>query len=102
MVLARCLPAHFDVAVETTLPSAGRERVAQQIRQDLWRALRRQHGYSPVVEVVSCEDGLRVRAGGRIATARFSRAKVEARIADVLEAPDNRRRWVLRAGGRGA
>ncbi|SDK10146.1 hypothetical protein SAMN04488026_103113 [Aliiruegeria lutimaris] len=101
LVLARHLPARFDVVAETTLPKAGRERIAQQVRQDMWRALKGQRGFSPVVEVASCETGLRVRAGGRVEAARFDRNRLEARIASVLEAPEKRRRWVLNAGGQG-
>ncbi len=89
------------MVAETTLPAAGRERIAQQVRQDMWRALQGQRGFSPVVEVVSCEVGLRVRAGGRVAAARFDRDGLEARIASVLEAPEKRRRWVKNAGGQG-
>lgn len=101
-MLARRLPARFDVAVDTRLALAGRLRVAQQVRQDLWRSLQGQRGFSPVVEVIAEPDGLAVRAGGRIESARFDRAVLEARIADVLEAPAKRRRWVMRAGGKGA
>ncbi|MDV7145267.1 hypothetical protein R3X27_21500 [Tropicimonas sp. TH_r6] len=99
VTVARQLPARFDVVAETRLPSAGRARVAQQVRQDIWRALQGQRGFSPVVEIEMVEDGLRVRAGGRVAAARFDRGGLEARIADVLEAPENRRRWVRMAGG---
>ncbi|RYH10719.1 hypothetical protein [Tropicimonas sp. IMCC6043] len=99
LTLARHLPARFDIAAETILPHAARERVAQQVRQDIWRALARQRGFSPVVEVTAGADGLAVRAGGRVATARFDRSGLEARIAEVLEAPANRRRWVRMAGG---
>ena len=100
LVLARHLPARFDVSAETVLPDAGRERVAQQVRQDMWRALQRQRGFSPVVEVVSGANGLSVRAGGRVDTERFDRKGLEARISALLEAPENRHRWVRMAGGR--
>lgn len=101
VTVARHLPVRFDVLAETVLPPAGRLRVAQQIRQDLWRALQRQRGFSPVVEVSEAADGLLVRAGGRVQAARFDRARLAARIADVLEDGTNRRRWVRMAGGRG-
>lgn len=101
VTVARHLPVRFDVLAETVLPLAGRLRVAQQIRQDLWRALQRQRGFSPVVEVSEAADGLVVRAGGRVLAARFDRARLAARIADVLEDGTNRRRWVRMAGGRG-
>ena len=99
LTLARRLPARFDVAAETHLPMAGRLRVAQQIRQDMWRAIQRQRGFSPVVEVTSGPSGLVVRAGGRIDAVPFDRARLEARISGVLEAPENRARWMRGAGG---
>ncbi len=101
VTVARLVPVRFDVFAETRLPRAGRERVAQQVRQDLWRALQRQRGFSPVVEVEAVEDGLIVRAGGRVDAAQYDRAGIEARIADMLEAPSRRRRWVRMAGGQG-
>ena len=55
LTLARRLPVRFDVAAQTTLPIAGKLRIAQQIRQDLWRLLRHVRGFCPVVRVE--EDG---------------------------------------------
>ncbi|PRY25056.1 hypothetical protein CLV78_102233 [Aliiruegeria haliotis] len=101
LTLARRLPARFDVAVATELPPGGRQRVASQIRQDLWRALQHQRGFSPVVEVTTIAGGLRVRAGGRVDGA-FSRCALEGRIRAVLEDPARRDRWCRVAGkGRG-
>ncbi|WP_116130897.1 hypothetical protein [Tropicimonas sp. IMCC34043] len=99
LVLARHLPVRFDVSATTDLPAAGRARLAGQIRQDLWRALQAQRGFSPAVEVTAVASGLRVRAGGRVAAGRFDRAGLEARIAAVLEDPGNRVRWIRSAGG---
>lgn len=71
LTLARKLPARFDVEAATNLPAAGRLRLAWQVRQDIWRALQRQRGFSPVIEVTSGPGGLFVRAGGRIDFGRF-------------------------------
>ena len=104
LTLARQLPARFDVSAATVLPTpARRGRIATQVRQDLWRALRGQRGFSPVVEVTdqACDGGvgLRVRAGGRVMAARFDRTLLEAKIAALLADPGNRARWLGAARG---
>lgn len=100
VTLARELPARFDICAETWLPLADPLRLAHQIRQDMWRALRRIRGFSPVVRLEARDGGLAVRAGGR------ARAPVPpetgVRIAEVLEAPANRQRWLRHAGRRNA
>ncbi len=99
LTLARHLPARFDVVAETRLPLSGRLRLASQIRQDLWRALQRQRGFSPVIEVTNEGADLRVQAGGRVMARSFDRGYLEARIAEVLDSPDNRARWSRTAEG---
>ena len=94
LTLARRLPARFDVEARASLPGAGRLRLATLIRQDIWRALRRQRGFSPVVEVTASPAGLTVRAGGLVDGAPYDRAGLEALVAAVLEAPANRTRWL--------
>lgn len=96
LTLARHLPARFDVAAETVLPDARRGRLAHQIRQDVWRALRQLRGFSPVVVVDRRAGRLHVAAGGRL----DGRAPpgTTARIAHVLEDGANRRRWIACAG----
>ena len=91
----------FDVVVERRLPMAplSREALAQQIRQDVWRALRDQPGFSPVVEVTREDAGLTVRAGGTVAAAH-PRARLEERVAAVLDDPARRARWCAHAGRR--
>lgn len=99
LTLARAAPPRFDIAAETVLPapaSASLGRVAHQVRQDMWRALRRLRGFSPVVEVRRTEAGLAIRAGGRAAAPRPGDAA--RRIEAVLEDPANRRRWIAHAG----
>ena len=93
LTLARRLPVRFDLAVQTMLPGGSRLRVAQQIRQDMWRALQRLRGFSPAVRVVRGPDGLEITAGGQI-DGRFPRQKAEAQLAEVLNDPANRARWI--------
>lgn len=93
LTLARRMPARFDVSATTRLPDARRGRVAHQVRQDLWRALRDVRGFSPVVRVVREATGLRVEAGGRVEGAAVPTA-LEARIAEMLSCKARRARWV--------
>ncbi len=92
VTLARRLPARFDLAFEWHLPEASRARVAHQVRQDMWRALRDLRGFAPVVRIWRVGDGLRVRAGGAV-LGRFARAAAEARIAALFEDPARVARW---------
>lgn len=93
LTLARHLPPRFDVAARTRLPHAGRLRTANLIRQDMWRALQRQKGFSPVIEIINEDTGMHVRAGGRVMARPFDRSGLEARIAAVLENAALRARW---------
>ena len=63
LTLARHLPARFDFGVEAQFETMGKLRLAQQVRQDMWRALRDVRGFSPVVHVEEQDHGLRLRAG---------------------------------------
>lgn len=101
VTVARRVPARFDVASEATLPSAHKLRVAQQVRQDLWRALQGQPGFSPVVEVRDVDGALAIRAGGQCDRA-VARETLEDRIAEVLNDASKRARWVRYAQHRGA
>ncbi len=96
LTLCRALPARFDVVAETVLPRMRKDRLAQQVRQDLWRALQSVRGFSPVVRVEDRGDMLHLRAGGRAAAPIA--ASLIARIEDVLEDTANRRRWLRHAG----
>ncbi len=93
LTLARRLPPRFDLSVSTRLPDAGRLRVAQQIRQDVWRALRGLRGFAPVVRVARRDGRLEVTAGGQV-DGRFARAAAMECLSGVLEDPRNRARWV--------
>ncbi len=97
LTLARRLPVRFDLSVSTQLPDGSRLRVAQQVRQDIWRALQHLRGFAPVVRVERIEGGLEVTAGGQVAGV-FPRAQAEASIADVLNDPRKRARWTRWAG----
>lgn len=91
--LARRLPVRFDVAVTTTLPKMRKARLAQQVRQDLWRALQNVRGFSPVVRVVETDAGCEVTAGGSVDAKTFPRARMEAVLEEVLGDPRRRARW---------
>ncbi len=91
--LARRLPVRFDVAVTTTLPKMRKERLAQQVRQDMWRALQKVRGFSPVVRVVETEAGCEVTAGGSVEAKSFPKARMEEVLAAILEDPERRARW---------
>jgi len=101
VVISRAGRAHWDVWVDRLIPGkAPKLRVAHQVRQDMWRALRRQRGFSPVVSVRWSHEGLAIRAGGAVA-APFCRKSLEIKISVVLDLPENRARWLqsARKGG---
>ncbi len=106
VTVARHLPVRLDLAVEACVPlpasqPVSRGRVAQQIRQDMWRALQDLRGFSPVVRVAREGDVLRVTAGGRLA-AKFGAGGAEATLAALLERADLRARWITHATRRAA
>lgn len=96
LTLARHLPPRFDVAAETVLPRANARRLAHQVRQDMWRALRDLRGFSPVVRIEDGESHMTVTAGGR-AIGQVPEG-TRLRIAGVLNTPANRERWLRHAG----
>lgn len=100
VTVARHLPARFDLCVTTRIAApqgVSRTALAQQVRQDLWRAAQRLRGFSPVVRVAGAEGALVIEAGGRCDGATGG---AQGRIAEVLESPANRRRWLAHAGRR--
>lgn len=97
--LARHWPPRFDVAASASFPEVRRGRLARQIRQDMWRALKGLRGFSPVVQVAPGEGGLTVTAGGRLPT---SVPGVETRIQELLQDPSRRARWISWAKRRDA
>jgi len=99
VTLARHLPARFDIGVTAVFPMMGRLRLAQEVRQDMWRVLQHVRGFSPVIRVEAQGDRLSLRAGGRV-VGPVPKAVLEARIAALLDDPDKRVRWGRFAGGR--
>ena len=92
-VLSRCVPPRFDVQASASFPPLRPSRLAQQIRQDLWRELKSLRGFSPVVRVDFLPKELRVTAGGRILGA--GPQWVSEHIQSLLDDPVRRQRWSL-------
>lgn len=93
--MARQVPPRFDVAVSVEFPPAEPLRLAQQIRQDMWRAAQAVRGFSPVVKVEAQGDSLLVTAGGRVA-GRVP-GNLASEIKAVLEDEARRSRWLRHA-----
>jgi len=74
-----------------------RGRIAHQVRQDVWRALRTVRGFVPRVTVSERIDGVTVAAGGALLTGSADRPSIEGALRRVLENTANRRRWVHHA-----
>jgi|SRR6056297_919037 len=99
-VLARQWPPRFDVAATSAFPPVRRGRLAQQIRQDLWREVRGLRGFSPVIQIDAPASGqMIVRAGGRLEGG--APAGLRDRIKDLLDSPAHRARWLTWADRRG-
>lgn len=94
IVVSRLWPARFDIVAETVLNVRNPIRLAHQIRQDVWRALRHLRGFAPAVQIAA--DGA-VVAGGQLGFAP-SLADVGC-LENVLGNPQNRLRWIRCAGG---
>ena len=92
LTMTRSLPVRLDVFAETLLPSGSRLRLAQQVRQDMWRRLQGLRGFLPVVCVTQEGDMCRVVAGGRV-DGRFPKSQTEKAISDMLTDPQLRARW---------
>ncbi|NRB36285.1 MAG: hypothetical protein HRU31_16410 [Rhodobacteraceae bacterium] len=95
LVLTRHLPPRFDVMGHGWLPAGRPLALAQQIRQDLWRLLQAQRGFSPVVALTAADTGWQVQAGGRLSGPVAK--GLAARIDDMLQDPKRRVRWVTQA-----
>ncbi|EAQ43520.1 MAG: hypothetical protein BM560_08535 [Roseobacter sp. MedPE-SWde] len=95
LVLSRQIPPRFDVAVSVVFPLAAPLRLAQQIRQDMWRAVQNVRGFSPVVKVETRGDSLLVTAGGRVAGRVPGNLASEIRA--ILEDESKRSRWLRHA-----
>jgi len=95
--IARRGRVRMDLAHTVTMPAApiSRRRLAHQIRQDTWRALQQERGFSPVITVALDETSLTITAGGQLP--HRPSAATKARLAAVLDDPANRRRWLTHA-----
>ncbi|MBZ8118972.1 hypothetical protein KUD11_09965 [Roseovarius sp. LXJ103] len=89
---ARCVPVRWDVEARAVFPDGARGRLAVQVRQDMWRGLRRLRGFAPAVEVVRRDGALHLRAGGQVAGA--VPPGTAERIADLLDSRPHRTRWL--------
>jgi hypothetical protein len=92
LTMARRMPVRFDLKVSTQLEGGDKLRLARQVRQDVWRALRDLRGFAPAVRVEDCATGVLVTAGGQI-DGRCPYDKARSRIGEVLDDPANRARW---------
>ena len=63
VLIRRQTPVRFDHCVETRFPFCQMNRVAHQIRQDMWGTLQNLRGFLPVVEIRIDTDDLSVREG---------------------------------------
>lgn len=112
LLLARRVPARFDLAVRLVLDGIGqggsRAALAHQMRQDIWRGLRHLRGFWPVVRIERREDALLVTAGGAldggaVAHHRAGIQRAEALLHDLMTDPARHKRWLHHAGiGRAA
>lgn len=91
-VLARDWPPRFDVVACAAFPKVRPSRLAHQVRQDLWRAMKHLRGFSPVLQIVTEDEGLMLWAGGRVL--RPTPSDTAERIQVLLDNPVHRARWV--------
>lgn len=100
VTVARHLPVRLDLCVRARIEAPGRlslTSLAQQIRQDVWRALQMLRGFSPVVRLCQTGATVDVEAGGRLCAPGAAGGAAD-KIAEVLDSADNRRRWLTHAG----
>ncbi|MDG1457517.1 MAG: hypothetical protein P8Q92_06375 [Pseudoprimorskyibacter sp.] len=91
--LTRHMPPRFDIAAEAWFPPCRPERLARQIRQDLWRTLKQLRGFSPVVEITTTAYGLNVRVGGRLSAQQTPKTALIS-IQQLINDPAWRNRWI--------
>jgi hypothetical protein len=89
--LARHWPPRFDVSASRRFPPMRADRLARQVRQDLWRLLQGLRGFSPVIDIRVGESDHVLTAGGRVG-GRVP-PQTATRIATLLEDPRLRARW---------
>lgn len=92
-VMGKRFPVQFDLLAETILPICRSQKLALQIRQDMWRILQNLRGFLPAVEVTGHAMGMHVRAGGQLTCSvhiRYAQLKLQ----DMLDDPTYRQRWI--------
>jgi len=102
VVLTRRVPPQFDLSAVARIDVSGGlslSAMAQQVRQDTWRALRAVRGFTPAVRVERDADTVIITSGGRVPRTG-NMAWIEAKVQSVLDDPSNRRRWLAHAGRR--
>ena len=96
-VLGKRFPVQFDLLAETIFPLCRSQKLALQIRQDMWRLLQNVRGFLPAVEVTGRETGMYVRAGGQLTCSVHVRS-AQVKLQNMLENPAYRQRWINYAG----
>ena len=96
-VLTRRWPPRFDVVAQARFPRLRRRRLAQQVRQDLWRHFRTMRGFSPVIRIDGDKsgDGMTLSAGGALIAA--PPLEMSEGIRALLTDPRRRARWIAHA-----
>ena len=92
-VLGKRFPVQFDLLAETIFPLCRSQKLALQIRQDMWRLLQNVRGLLPAVEVTGRETGMYVRAGGQL-TCSVQVCSAQVKLQNMLENPAYRQRWI--------
>ena len=92
-LLSKRLPVVFDIYAQTVFPICRMDRLARQVRQDMWRALRRVRGFLPAVEATKTQDGLLLRAGGQLLCSAPKARMIES-IEELLNSAEYRQRWL--------
>ncbi len=94
VLVTRRKPVIWDVEASAEFPACHPLRLAHQIRQDMWRTLRKLKGFCPAVEVTLGQT-FQVRAGGRVA--RHIPPRTAEKIEALLRNPLHRARWLAYA-----
>jgi len=94
VLVTRRKPVRWDIEARAEFPRCHGLRLAHQIRQDMWRELKRIKGFCPAVEV-TFGDTFQVRAGGRVA--RYVHPNASRWVEDLLTSDIHRRRWLAYA-----
>lgn len=90
--VARKGRTRLDFSAATFLQTHGRLRVAQEVRQDLWRCLQGQRGFTPIVRTEQESNGMLVTAGGMV-DGIANLQSLTQRVANLLADPTKRARW---------